>query len=217
MRRLTVVLSGFAVVVLILAVAQVALPGIAADHIRDQLKKNGKVLEVDVSAFPAIELLWHQADSVTVKMASYRSPSPSDLSNLLDESRDTGTLHASATVLTDGLLTLHNATLTKSGTTLTGTAEVHEADIQAAFGGFVQSVTPQVSSRNQLVLQVTGGIGPFSGTIDGVVAAQGGKLVAGIPILGDLTLFSDRNISVDRVGASSASGGFVVSVRGHLG
>ena len=47
------------------------LPGIAAQRLRDRLSRSGRVLEVKVEAFPAIELLWHQADRVVVRMASY--------------------------------------------------------------------------------------------------------------------------------------------------
>ena len=74
MRR-AAVLATVGVVLLLLVVAQLALPGIAAQRIRDQLGPSGQVTSVDVSAFPAIELLWHQADSVTVHLARYRASS----------------------------------------------------------------------------------------------------------------------------------------------
>jgi hypothetical protein len=214
-RRLIAAGSALLAIAVILVVAQLVLPGIAADHIRDQLSKNGKVLEVDVSAFPAIELLWHQADSVTVKMANYRSAS-SHLASLLEQSADVGTLHASAQVMTAGLLTLHNASLTKLGNTLTGTAQVRESDIAAAAGGLVHSVTPVTSSNGQLVLQGTVGVSVLSATVDAVVAAQHGSLVLGVPVLGDITLFDDPHVFVDSVGASGSPGGFVVTARGYL-
>ena len=93
MRRL-IAIAGAAVVLLVLVLAQLLLPGIAADQLRDRLSKNGKVESVSVSAFPAIELLWHDADKVVVRMASYRSRT-GKLSSLLDEAGGVGTLDAS--------------------------------------------------------------------------------------------------------------------------
>ena len=70
MRRL-IALGVVGVVLLVLLIAQLVLPGIAANRLRDQLSKSGTVLSVKVSAFPAIELLWGQAGSVVVRMGRY--------------------------------------------------------------------------------------------------------------------------------------------------
>ena len=94
MRRI-VALATAGVVLLLLVIAQLVLPGIAEQRIRDKLKKSGQVISVHVSAFPAIELLWHDADKVEVKMASYRSSS-THLGSLLGQSSGFGTLDASA-------------------------------------------------------------------------------------------------------------------------
>ena len=56
---------------LLLVVAQLTLPRIAADSLRHRLNAHGHVLSVSVSAFPAIKLLWGQADSVSVAMSNY--------------------------------------------------------------------------------------------------------------------------------------------------
>ena len=69
MRRLILIGAG-GTVVLVLVLAQLFLPGIAAQHIRDQLSAHGTVEHVEVDAFPAIELLWHQADKVVVRMGA---------------------------------------------------------------------------------------------------------------------------------------------------
>jgi hypothetical protein len=61
------------VVVVALVVAQLVLPGIAAQRLRDRLSRSGRVLEVTVQAFPAIELLWHQADRVVVHVTNFRA------------------------------------------------------------------------------------------------------------------------------------------------
>ena len=78
----------------VLGALQLILPGLAADRLRQRLAKSGQVIEVRVSAFPAVELLWHHADSVVVRMGRYRSGA-SDLGSSLAGAADVGTLDAS--------------------------------------------------------------------------------------------------------------------------
>src|SRR5947209_17994801 len=129
MRRIDLIIA--ADLLLLLVVAQLALPGIAEQRLRDRLARSGKVLDVEVDAFPAIELLWHHADHVVVRMATYRS-SASALGPTIGQAGDVGTLDASTRRLDAGLLTLRDAELHKRGSVLTGTARVSEADLQAA-------------------------------------------------------------------------------------
>ena len=213
---------GAAVVVVLLLelIAQLTLPGIAADHVRDQLQKHGRVLDVEVSAFPALELLFHEADTVTVKMATYHT-STSHLTSMLQESNDAGTLHASAGIFTDGLLTLHNATLTKRGDTLVGSAQVLEKDLTHAIP-LIKSVTPVESSGGTLTLEGTADL-PIVGqiTVPFVVQVENGALVAApdIPIVGSLAtlqLFSNPHVRIDTVSATKTRGGFAVTATGTL-
>jgi hypothetical protein len=218
MRRL-IAIAGAAIVLLVLVLAQLLLPGIAADQLRERLAHNGKVQYVSVSAFPAIELLWHDADKVVVRMASYRSGT-AKLSSLLDQAAGVGTVDATATILTAGLLTVHNAALSKRGNELTASASVAEADLRSAVP-FLQSVTPVASGNGQLTLQGTGSIGGVSGTIDATVEAQNGKLVLvpQLPLVGSLltfTLFNDPHVRVQSVGATATATGFNVSARATL-
>jgi hypothetical protein len=220
MRRIAALVAAVVLVLVLLVVAQVVLPGIAAQRIRDQLSKSGKVIDVQVSAFPAIELLWHQADSVKVRMASYQS-NGAHLSRLLAQSADAGSLDASAQVMTDGLLTLRNATLSKRGNTLTGSAQVQESDLTHAIPA-IQSVTPIASSGGTLTLRGTANL-PFIGaiTVPFVVQVARGTLLAApdIPLVGGLAtlqLFSDPHVYVQSVSAASSGGGFQVSARGTL-
>jgi hypothetical protein len=219
MRRIAALASVTVLVLVLLGIAQVVLPGIAANRIRRQLDGSGRVLSVSVSAFPAIELLWHQADSVDVKMASYHSGT-SHLSSLLDESSDVGTLTASAGVLTDGLLTIHDATLHKHGNTLTGSALVLESDLRAAVP-VLQSVTPVASPSGQLVLEGSVSVFGFSGSAAMSVTANNGRIVAtpDLPLLGSVLsfqLFSDPHLAVGSVSARPATGGFTVAASGAL-
>ena len=195
-------------------VAQLVLPGIAAQRLRDRLSRSGRVLEVKVEAFPAIELLWHQADRVVVRMARYHS-TPGHLGSALAQTSDTGSLYASARQLQTGLLTLSNATLTKRGNELAGSASVSEADLRSAIP-FIQGVTPVASGDGKLVLRGTA----FGVTADATLMAVNGKLVVqpNVPILNffTLTVFSDPHLAVQGVAARPTRGGFVLSGRGRL-
>src|ERR1700744_5603907 len=168
MRRLAA-LGVVAVVLVALVVAQLVLPGIAAHRLRDRLGRSGRVLEVQVSAFPAIELLWHHADSVVVRMASYRA-TPSSLPATLDQAGTVGSLHASAQTFQDGLLTLHDASLVKEGNRLARTATVNESDLPVA-APFLQSVTPVASSDGRLTLRGTAPLLGLTATGDATVSA----------------------------------------------
>jgi hypothetical protein len=216
-RRLAVLIAA-ALVVLLLLIAQLILPGLAADQLRDRLSKNGKVLDVEVSAFPAIELLWHQADKVVVRMESYRSTA-GHLSSLLDQAADVGTLDASVASFDTGLLSLHDATLHKRGNTLTGSATVTEAALKAAVP-FLDSVQPVASSGGQLTLRGTGTLLGVTASLDATVRAQNGALVVtpDVPFggLATITVFHDPHVTVQSVAARAASGGFSVTAQAKL-
>ena len=212
MRRIAV-LAGIGVVLLILVVAQLALPGIAAQRVRDQLSNSGTVLEVKVSAFPAIKLLWHRADSVVVRMASYQAP-VSDLSQTLAETGEAGSVDASAQVVRVGPVALRDATMRKRGSDLTAAATVTQADLKSAVF-FLDNVEPIASGNGSLTLRGTASILGLKATVNATVAARNGALVVApdVPFGGiaTLTLFNDPHIQVQSVSATTVPGGFRVS------
>ncbi|MBV8735590.1 MAG: hypothetical protein JO342_11195 [Solirubrobacterales bacterium] len=194
--------------------AQLVLPGVAAQQLRDRLARSGQVLEVKVEAFPAIELLWHQADRVVVRLGRYRA-TPGHLGSDLAQVGDAGSLDASAQRLETGLLTLRNAKLTKRGNELVGTATVTEADLRSAVP-FLQGVTPVASGGGKLTLQGSA----FGVTADATVMAVNDKLVVrpNLPILNffTLTVFSNPHLAVQGVAARAVPGGFALSGRARL-
>jgi hypothetical protein len=218
MRRLGA-LAVAGLVVVLLVVAQLVLPEIATQRLRDRLARSGRVLEVKVSAFPAIELLWHHADSVVVRMASYQA-SPAKLPGTLDQARDVGSLRVTAQVFRDGLLTLHDARLVKRGNRLSGSAVVAESDLRSA-APFLTSLTPVASSDGRLTLRGTATLLGLSATVDATVSAQDGKVVVApdVPFggLATITVFSDPRIKVQGVSATPAPGGFTVRGTAALG
>jgi hypothetical protein len=213
MRRLAALGLG-AMVVAVLVVAQLVLPEIAAQHLRDRLARSGQVLDVQVQAFPAIELLWHHADKVVVRLGRYR-PRPGKLAGTLDQTADVGTLDASAREIDYGLLTLHDVTLTKRGNVLRGSATVTDADLRSALP-ILSSVTPVASADGRLTLRGTASLFGLTATAEATVSAENGKLVLvpDVPFggLATLTVFSAPHVSVHGVSASATPGGF--SVRG---
>ena len=219
MRRIALWVIGALVAVLLLGVvAQLVLPGIAADRLRDRLGRSGKVLDVQVDAFPAIELLWHHADTVVVRMANYHS-TPASLERTVGQVADAGKLDASAQVLQTGLLTLRDARLRKRGDELTGTATVTESDLRASLP-VLDSVTPVASSQGELTLQGTATLFGVTAAVDATVRAQDGALVVSpdVPFggLATITLFSSPSVMAEGVDAAPAPGGFAVTVSARL-
>jgi hypothetical protein len=211
-RRIAV-LTAAGIVLLVLVVAQLLLPGIAAQELRDDLQQSGTVLEVKVSSFPAIKLLWHKADSVVVRMGHYRSAS-SHLGDTLGRAADADKLDASVQELFVGPVTLRNATLHKQGSALTGSATVTEANLRSAVF-FLDNVEPITSGNGRLTLRGTASFLGLRATVDATVSARDGALVVApnVPLGGiaAITLFDNPNVQVTSVSATNVPGGFRVS------
>jgi hypothetical protein len=211
-RRIAV-LTAAGIVLLVVVVAQLLLPGIAAQELRDDLQQSGTVLEVKVSSFPAIKLLWHKADSVVVRMGHYRSAS-SHLGDTLGRAADADKLDASVQELFVGPVTLRNATLHKQGSALTGSATVTEANLRSAVF-FLDNVEPITSGNGRLTLRGTASFLGLRATVDATVSAKGGALVVApnVPLGGiaAITLFDNPNVQVTSVSATNVPGGFRVS------
>jgi len=210
--RAIAAVAAAAVLLLLLVLAQLFLPGIAADNLRDRIARSGTGVSVEVDAFPAIELLWHQADKVVVHVAQYHS-STGHLSSLLDEAANVGTLDASADVMQAGLLTLRNTTLSKRDNTLRASATVAESDLRTSIP-MLQSVQPIASGGGRLTLRGTATLFGVSATVDATVAASGGavQLQPDVPFgsLATITVFSDPHVQVQGMSATPIPGGFRV-------
>jgi hypothetical protein len=207
-----------AAAIALLGVAQLALPGIAAQRLRDRLARSGQVLQVEVDAFPAIELLWDQADHVTVRLGTY-APQPGHLFSLLGELGQVGTVDASASQLRSGPLILEHARLSKRGDRVTGSATITEANLRAAVP-FLQSVVPIASAAGQLTLQGTASAFGLSATLDATLAARNGDLVVSpnVPFggLATVTVFASPALAVQSVSAAPAPGGFALTAYARL-
>jgi hypothetical protein len=216
-RRLLLSLAGAVLVVLVLA--QVLLPRIAASEISSRVARYGSVESVSVSAWPALKLLWGRADSVRVKARSL-ALEPAQAAKLLWEGRHVAREDISAERVKVGSLQLSDASLHKRGPRLSAVASADEAAVKAALPeGF--EVRLLRSQAGQVEVQASGGLFGVGTGVDAVALASEGRLVAhplGFLVEGlQLTVFSDPHVYVEGVSASgSASGGYRLGMGASL-
>ncbi len=195
-------------VLLLLVLAQVFLPRIAASVISSRVSRYGSVASVSVSAWPAVKLLWGSVDSVRVKARSL-ALEPAQAAKLLWESRHVAREDISAEHVKIGSLQLSDATLRKREDRLSGFASTDQAAVRAALpeGFDVQLLR---SEGGQVEVQASGGLFGVSSSVNALALAREGRLVAhpvGFLIEGfQLTIFSDAHIYVEGVSASVMRG-----------
>jgi hypothetical protein len=202
-RRRALVLGGLGALGL-LALAQLLLPRIAADRISGRLGRYGEVQSVSVSAWPAIELLWGDADSVKVR-AGDLSLTPGQAEALLGEGGGTETVQLTASSVQVAGLTLRDVSFHQSAGALHGEAQMTEADVRAALPAGM-GVTLLSSAGGRVRVQASGGLLGLLAPIEAEAQARDGALVVHPvgPLLGgvQLTLLSRPRIYVEGVGAS---------------
>ncbi len=221
MRRALVVAGALAA---LLIIAQLVLPGLAARRLAGDLRRDGTAVHVDVAAFPAIELLWHRADRVTVTIDDYRPGPPRSGASLADKlagTKATARLDVRVRVLRDRLLRMFDVRAHKRDAALVGQVRVQRSDLNAA-------LPPQ--------LHLTGrAVGPNAIAVAGVTSVFGRRLNARARILVDgrgrivlkpegfplaslvtVPLFADDRVAVDAITARPVPGGFAVTAHAHL-
>jgi hypothetical protein len=204
--RIAVGLAG--AIVLALVLAQLLLPRIAASRISSRVGRYGSVQSVHVSAWPALKLLWGDADSVKVR-ASALSASPAQSSKLLWEARGVNELELTASSARVGPLRLSDVTLHKHGAALRAEGLVSEADAEAALpDGFAVQLLG--SEQGEVEVRAGGALFGIGASVDAAASASDGKLIVrprGLLIEGlTLTLFADPHVYVLGVSASRANG-----------
>jgi hypothetical protein len=202
MSRLALLLAGGAV--LLLGLAQLFLPRIAASRISSRVGRYGTVESVHVKAWPAVKLLWGSADSVTVR-ARNLSLSPAQTAKLLWEARGLDTITMTAESVREGPLRLGDVSFRKQGQALSAEARVAAADVRSALPEGVE-VQLLSGEGGEVKVRAAGGLFGVRTSLDAVAAASEGKLVvhpaAGLLSAVQLTLFSDPHVYVLAVGAS---------------
>jgi hypothetical protein len=193
-------------IVLVLVLAQVFLPGIAASRVRVRVGKYGTVRSVTVKAWPAVELVWGQAESVKVTAGSLRI-SPAQTVKLLEEAKGVKSMSLTAESVRIGPLRLRGVSFEKHGDALRGQAWISRAGAREALGKDVE-VQLLSSHDGQVEVSASGGIFGVKASVDAVARAQEGKLVVhplGFLLEGlKLTLFANPHVRVEGVGAVAA-------------
>ena len=218
-RWALVAAAALASMLLVLVVAQLLLPSITAQHLRERLAADGNVQSVSVSAFPAVKLLWGHADEVHVRFASAQATS-ARIAELLGEAKDVDDLDVSIGSLRDGSLTLRDVTIRKRGPALLGEARLSERALSRALPLGVR-VQPVASGGGQLLMRAEAGLFGFGFAVDLLLSAQSGALVlepVNVPFggLAQVTVFSDPHMQVRAVGARGVAGGYLLSAEGRL-
>ncbi len=219
-------------VILFLAVAQLVLPQIAARVLRDRVGRYGEVQGASVKAFPAIELLWGDADSARVS-AEHLRISAHRLVSLLVEAKGVADLSVKAedVALLDpgfgvGAVSFQAATLEKHGRSVDVTARLTRAALQAALPPGV-AVEVLSSEGGEVRVSAGGRLFGFSATFQAIVHASEGKLLLTptsslLTGLAKVTLFSDSRMEVLGVSARPAGqdgrpqGAWLLSMRARL-
>ncbi|HEV3094404.1 MAG TPA: LmeA family phospholipid-binding protein [Solirubrobacteraceae bacterium] len=208
-RKSTRVVLAVAVPVVLVALAQIVLPPLAARIARDRMKAYGDIRSVSVSAWPAVELLWGKADSATA-LASNLNLTTAQMTKLAWEARGIHDLDLSVDTLdlkVPGVpndVLLRNVRTQKRGSSMQVSATLTQSDLAASVpSGF--TVQPVASGGGQVEVHATGGLFGLQASIDALVRPLDGRLIAephGLPLSGiaTVTLFSDPHLKVEWVG-----------------
>jgi hypothetical protein len=206
--------------VLLLDLAQLLLPGIAASRLRDRLARDGTVASVSVSALPAVKLLWGQADHLRVSFSSLHV-STRRVGELLAQAHGVTNIDLSASTFVDSPLTLSDVTFHKRGGQLNATATLSRAALAQALPAGL-SAQPVASGGGQLPLRAQANLFGFGLAADVLLSARDGKLVltpVGIPLISGLvglTVFSDPHVLVQVVGAQARpDGAYLLTAQGR--
>jgi hypothetical protein len=200
-------LLGLGALLVLLILAQIALPKIAAERISSRVGRYGEVQSVSVSAWPAVKLLWGEVDSVKVR-AGHLALSTSQAAKLLWEAHGVSTLDLQASSVEVGPLQIEGAVLHKHGSLMSAHAQTTESNVRAALPEGLE-VKFLDSREGQVEVQASGGLFGVDASVDALAGANEGKLVAHplAPLLEgfELTLFADPHVFVEGVGASVVS------------
>ncbi len=169
-RGLRIVLVSTGGVVVVLGLAQLLLPVVAAQRVRSQLGRYGDVESASVSAFPAIELLWGHAQSATARVGTL-TMTPAQASAMLGEARGVDRLDLSAQALRLGSLTLHRVSMVKRGAELHVEGTLAASDLRAALPGSV-AVQPLGSVPGGVEVRVTGNLFGASTSLDALLSIE---------------------------------------------
>lgn len=214
------------VTVLVLVLAQLLLPSIATQRVRERVARYGTVSSVSVSAFPALELLWGRMDNLQVRTSNMHV-AVSQIGDLVSSTSASNDLMFSSPQATlmgpsfaGGGLVLNDVRLRKRGTALDSQATLDQASLRSALPAGFQ-LQPLASGAGAVEVRASGTLFGVPASVDGVITAAEGKLVVvpvGIPFGGllKITLFSDPRIYIEGIAAAGQPGGYRFTINAQL-
>jgi hypothetical protein len=204
-RRRAVKIAGGVVVaaIVVVVVAQLLLPGIAAEKVREKIGRYGTVKSVTVKAWPAVKLVWGEADEVRVRAGRLKLSKAQTVA-LVKEAKGVNRLDTSAESVEEGALRLTSTKLEKHGSTVRVAGEVSEEDVKRALPAGIE-VALLKSEGGTVEVQASGGLFGVRTSVDAVARAEDGKLVAqptALLLSGlKLTVFENPSVYVEGVEA----------------
>jgi LmeA-like phospholipid-binding len=202
------------VLAVLLVASQLLLPPLAARVMRQRVGRYGPVLSASIHAFPALELLWGQASSASVRTGGLHL-SQAQASDLLWSARGVGSVDALSTSLQLGSLRLSEVHMIKRAAQVRVLGTLTMADLSAALPAGVQlQGLGGGGSAGQLQVRVGGELFGVRASVVAVVAPFEGKLVAepqglSLGALTRITLFSDPHLRVQSLALTPQRGGGV--------
>jgi hypothetical protein len=217
-RAIRIAAIAAAAILLVLVLAQILLPRIAASRISSRIGRYGHVEHVSVSAFPAIELLWGDADSVEVKAGSL-TLEPGQAVSVLREGSGVSRIDVSARSVHVGKFALTDAVLRKDGVQVSAHARTTRAALGSALGAGI-GVRLLGSEGGRVRVAATGSLFGVGTTVTAVAESENGALVVhpeGFLIEGfRLTLFKDPHLRIVGVAATQDASGYVLGMTALL-
>jgi hypothetical protein len=220
-RTRSTVIAGalVAALVLVLVAAQLALPAMAAHRVRAALGPQATGVHVRVEALPAIQLLWHRADRVTIDVG-HLSPSTSSrgtVGDLLASLRVARRLDLRVGSLQTHGVELRGVTVHKDGDVVVGHADADFRSLARSLPAGLR-VRSLAGRSGEIALQ--GRLSALGRSISApaTLTASNGRIVvrpAGIGLL-SIPVFSDDRIAVDTLGGEPVPGGLTLNARAHL-
>ncbi len=192
---------------LLLVLAQLLLPRIAASVVSSRVGRYGKVESVSVHAWPAVKLAWGSVDSIRVRAKSL-TMSSAQAAKLLWEAHGVARMDLSAQRVHVGRLRLSDATMSKRGDQLSASGNASEANAKAALPVNMDMRLLR-SEHGEVEVLASGGLFGVGASVNAVAQASNGKLVVhplGFLVSGfRLTLFADPHVYVEGVAATVQS------------
>jgi hypothetical protein len=207
-------------VALLVGIAQLVLPGLAEQRVRDELEGFAAVSEVKVDSTPAVKLLFGEVDSLTARLRDAESTQGA-VADLIARTEKIDRLRIDADNAEITGVGLTDVSLVKDGSAMRAAATLSRAELESVLpaGAEVGSISSEGGallvdgSFDVLGFRLSGParVEPTGGAI--VLRSEQG-LLAG---LAQLTLFQDDRVRVTALEGEDAGDRLRLGARGRVG